>query len=287
MKKTKIRYKKLILFIIVSMILLCGIGLGIFKAVHSISNYLYPAADKPKYYLAVGMDDQENSAADSIMIISNLEKSKRLCIISLPASTVIGHDKNSTMTLRDSFIEGGMEETKSSVENLLHIHIDQYAAVDYQSFNDMMSVVGDVPFYVEEPVESVDDPNENLRQGYQKLKGSQILEYLRYRDNESGEIGRIQRDERLLKAIIVKMKQHWALINWIAAKYHWKAFDTDITSSQMASLCYDITSYPMDQIQFFILPGETKKINGKELWNADPVEIQKVIALTMDQDHSN
>ena len=286
MKKRKILYKKLIAFIVLALLLLSLAIFGLFKAFNYVSSLIYPPEDKPVYYLAVGMDDQENSAADAIMVVADMKKEKQLCIISLPPNTRIGHEKDKIMTLSDAFVEGGLEETKSEVENLMHIHIDQEAAIDYSSFNEMMNKAGPVSLYVEQPMKHVDssgDTDIDLRLGYQTLEGAQILDYFRYYDAESGEIGRIQRDERLMKAVLQKEQHNLAIMNWLAARRCWKAFETNITPSQMASLCYEITDYPENQIHFIILPGETQKIGNKTVWDSNPVEIQKTIAITLGQ----
>ena len=52
-----------------------------------------------------------------------------------------------------------------------------------------------------------------LHQGYQSLDTNQSLAYLRYVDETDGEIGRIQREQRFLKHLLINLQkiQHFWL----------------------------------------------------------------------------
>lgn len=67
-----------------------------------------------------------------------------------------------------------------------------------------------VNLYVEKDMSHFDkdgQPDINIRKGYQKLDGDQALGYLRFIDAQDGEIGRLQRQERLIKAYIASLPE--------------------------------------------------------------------------------
>ena len=74
-------------------------------------------------------------------------------------------------------------------------------------------------------------------------------------DFVKSEIGRIQREERFIKAMISQMQKNFPFVNWLYAKYYWKAAETNITSSDAASIAYELTKIPIEDIRFIILPG--------------------------------
>lgn len=286
-RKSKIRYGKLFLFISALVTVLFLLSMAIFRGIHYILNDFHGEDNsKPVYYLLVGTDAQSTAQADFVMIASIDSNSKKVTLISIPGNTKIGKDEKNNMTLKSSFSEGNGEEIQSAVENLLHIRISQYAVFDYHAFKNLIDKTGNIELYVERPM-SHDDKNGVsdiwLHRGYQSLDAEKALSYMRYIDAFDGEIGRIQREERFIKAMISQMQKNFPFVNWLYAKYYWKAAETNITSSDAASIAYELTKIPIEDIRFIILPGEMRRIDKQNIWIANPVEIQKIIGVTLGQ----
>lgn len=53
-----------------------------------------------------------------------------------------------------------------------------------------------------------------LRQGFQTLEGNDAYGYLRFLDEEGGEISRIQREERFIKAFLNQSRNHFRIYTW-------------------------------------------------------------------------
>ena len=85
-----------------------------------------------------------------------------------------------------------------------------------------------------------------------------------------------------MKTMLEKMQTSSSVYNWAAVKHYWNAAETDITSEEAGTLAYHLTKFPPSNCKFIIFPGELQK-NGKETtWVVNPVEAQKVIAMTME-----
>lgn len=285
--KSKIRYSKLFMFIGVVIAVLFLSTMAIFHGIHYILNYFYREENpNPVYYLLVGTDDQFSAQADFVMIASIDSNSKKVTLISIPENTKIGKDEKNNMMLKSSFSEGNWEEIQSAVENLLHIRINQYAVFDYNTFKNLIDKIGDVQLYVERPMSHDDEKGISdiwLHRGYQSLDAEKALSYMRYIDVSDGVIGRIQREQRFIKAMIIQMQKNFSFVNWLYAKYYWEAAETNINSSDAASIAYDLTQIPIEDIGFIILPGEMHRINKQDIWIVNPVEIQKIIGVTLGQ----
>ncbi len=284
-RKTRLKVKKLLCFLLLVFALLALLVFGVVKGVELWHSASAAEGGKPTYYLFIGSDAAAGNEADSLLLMATNEKKKELTFISLPSNTEISkHDKES-MLLKQTFADGGAEETKSSVENLLHIRIDKYAVIRYEDFESLIEKAGRLDMYVEKAMNHTDASGNmdiNLRQGYQAMDGIGALSYLRYVDTENGELGRIQRQERFLKVLLYKLQNHMGLYNWAVAKRAWNASETDISSSEAASLAYRLTDFPKENCRFVIIPGEMHKTNQVERWVVNPVEAQKALALTIE-----
>jgi polyisoprenyl-teichoic acid--peptidoglycan teichoic acid transferase len=284
----KIRIKKLALFIVMALcalvILIFGIGKGVSYLLGKVDTGNSPIS----YYLLIGTDKEAGNEADAVILTVWNSKDKGVTFISIPPNTKLARQEKKNQLIRTTFSEGGAEETKSAVENLLHLRIDKYAVLDYSNFRNYVDKIGGVDMYVEKGMDHQNREGETdiqIRQGYQSLDGENALGYVRYIDKKNGEIDRIQRQERFLKTMIHEMQDHAALYNWFFFHHSWTAEETNITNGEAASLAYTLSSYPKDSFTFSILPGETQNINKVDTWVTNPVEVQKTIAQTIGSDN--
>ncbi len=283
-RKTRLKVKKLLCFLFMVFACLALLVFGVVKGVEMWHSASAEEGGKPTYYLFIG-SETAGSEADSLLLTAINEKKKELTFISLPPNTEISKHDAESMLLKQTFADGGAEETKSSVENLLHIRIDKYAVIRYDDFEALMDKAGRLDMYVEKSMDHTDADGNidiHLRQGYQSMDAAGALSYLRYVDQENGELGRIQRQERFLKMLLYKLQNHMALYNWAMAKRAWCASETDISSSEAASLAYGLTDFPKENCRFVIIPGEMHKSEKTSRWVVNPVEAQKALALTME-----
>lgn len=288
-KHGKLKVKKLIVFILMTLaaltILLIGIGKGVSYLLGKVDN-----GDAPiSYYLFIGTDKDSGNEADAILLTAWNSRDKEVTFISIPPNTKLTRQEKKNQLIKTTFTEGGSEETKSAVENLLHLRIDKYAVVDYADFQKYMTQMGDIDLYVERNMDHKNREGEtdiHIRQGYQDLNGENALGYVRYVDPKNGEIDRIQRQERFLKTVIHRMQDHPALYNWFFLHHYWNVSETDLTNGEAASLAYTMTSYPEENFRFAVLPGETQRINKVDTWVINPAEVQKTIAQTIGSDNN-
>lgn len=284
----KIRIKKLALFIVMALcalvILIFGIGKGVSYLLGKVDTGNSPIS----YYLLIGTDKEAGNEADAVILTVWNSKDKGVTFISIPPNTKLARQEKKNQLIRTTFSEGGAEETKSAVENLLHLRIDKYAVLDYSNFRNYVDKIGGVDMYVEKGMDHQNREGETdiqIRQGYQSLDGENALGYVRYIDKKNGEIDRIQRQERFLKNMIHEMQDHAALYNWFFFHHSWTAEETNITNGEAASLAYTLSSYPEDSFTFSILPRETQNISKVDTWVINPVEVQKTIAQTIGSDN--
>ena len=285
-RKSRIRVKKLLCCLVLLFLVVAFMGWGLMKGITYLSTRPSSEGSRPIYYLFIGADEKAGNEADAILLLARNDNKQEATFISIPSNTqILGRQDGKSMLLRKTFAEGGSEETKSAVENLLHIRIDGYAVINYTDFENYMSHWGPVTMYVEQYMEHLGADGQQdigLYQGYQSLDHQGALGYVRFMEQANGEIGRIQRQERFMKTILQKMQKHSAFYNWAVMHHYWNATETDLSADEAGKIIYHMTNYPEDHCKFIIFPGELQK-SGKEIaWVINPVEAQKVIAMTME-----
>lgn len=290
MKKNRIRYKKL--FFVILLLLAVGAAV-VYGTLAFLAWWSAPDAPQqpgkagtPEYALFIGTSAEGEARADSLILTAVNSQQQSLHVISLPGSTRISASGEPLLLLRDAYSAGGAERTVSAVENLLHIRIGRYAVFDRSGFSALLDHFGGVDLYVEKNMYHEDReglPDISLRQGVQPLEGENAYGYLRYIDTDEGEIGRIQREERFFKAFLMQSRAHFRLYNWGLVRYYWQPPDTNITSDEAAGTVYTVLGFPPENLHFAILPGEIRTYDNQRVWEINPIEIQKVVGLTIDQ----
>lgn len=287
-RKVKIKTGKLALFLLIVAAVLVILAMAIGKGVTYMMGKNGNSASPISYYLFIGTDKNWGNEADALLLTAWNSRDKEVTFLSIPPNTKLSRQEKKNQLIRSTFSEGGAEETKSAVENLLHIRVDGYGVVDFSDFEKSMDKIGGIDMYVEKNMEHLDgsgNPDIQIRQGYQDLTGAEALGYVRYLDGKNGEIDRIQRQERMMKILVSFLHTHFPMYNYILAHHLWDPEETDIPSGKAAQLAYTFTGYPEDSFRYVILPGETETINKVSTWVVNPAELQKAVALTIGSDN--
>ena len=174
------------------------------------------ALNKRINVLLLGIDDGDSEAAETepkrtdAMIIASFDPDEhKISLLSLPRDTMLilpGH--NSYEKLNAAYAYGGVAMAKQSIANLLRIPIHYYALLNWQGFIEVINLIGGVDLYVDKDMH-YEDPYANLKidikHGYQHLDGAKSGQYVRFRTDELGDIGRVQRQQKFLKALGLQM----------------------------------------------------------------------------------
>lgn len=170
-----------------------------------------PKFDGYTNILILGVDDGEQGdmQADTIFVLSFSNDTGKSRLISIPRDTLVQADSSSGR-LGSLYGWGGANLIVRHVSALLGISIHQYVIVGMSTFAELIDVLGGVDIYVEENMD-YDDPQSGLSihiaQGYQHLDGEESQKYLRYLSAKLGDVGRVQRQQKFMKALYAKVLQ--------------------------------------------------------------------------------
>ena len=159
--------------------------------------------------LIVGCDEIENHGrADTIVFLSISPKTKDALILSIPRDTRVEIPGRGMDKINHAYAFGGESLISEAVSSFLDVPIHFYAVVDFNGFVYIIDELGGVEIDVEKEMHYVDKAGGveiNLHPGKQILDGEKALQYIRFRYDKLGDLGRIKRQQKLALAVIKKM----------------------------------------------------------------------------------
>ena len=170
-----------------------------------------PKFDGYTNILILGIDDGEqgDQQADTILVLSFSNDTGKSRLISIPRDTWVSAD-SSAGRIGTLYSWGGANLLVRHISSLLGISIHQYILIGMNTFAELIDVLGGVDIYVEENMD-YDDPQSGLSihigQGYQHLNGEDSQKYLRFLSAKLGDVGRVQRQQKFMKALYAKVLQ--------------------------------------------------------------------------------
>ena len=159
--------------------------------------------------LIVGCDEIKNHGrADTIAFLSVSPKTKDALILSIPRDLRVEIPGREMDKINHAYAFGGKDLLIKTVIQFLELPIHFYAVADFNGFVKIIDELGGVEINVEKEMQYIDKAgglNIHLYPGRQLLDGEKTLEYIRFRHDKLGDLGRIKRQQQLALAIIDKM----------------------------------------------------------------------------------
>lgn len=252
------------------------------------SNIPAPKTKERINILLLGVDDgnPEDSSAprrsDTMMVASIQPVDKSITILSIPRDSRVsipgraGYEK-----IAHAFAYGGPTLAVRTVENNFDIPVDYYMVIDWKAFIKVVDILGGVSLNVERNMD-YEDPYEDLsihlRKGYQHLNGEQAGEYVRFRHDELGDIGRVQRQETFLKALTGQLFQAGTILKLpalISTVSHY--VQTDMNTAALAKVTNVLKDMNGNSLHTQMLPGDFATIDGLSYWKPNASETQKIV----------
>ncbi|WP_448375261.1 LCP family protein [Fervidobacterium sp.] len=191
-------------------VIFIGIAAALFVSTIWIEVFLHmffiPTED-PINILVLGLDKDIGGTrrTDVVLVASvDLEK-KRMLISSIPRDLIIEGQK-----INSYFQKEGLEKFKSRIEALTGLKIKRYFIVDYDIFKFLGDELGPIEIFVDRPMHYKDVAQNlevNFSPGYYKMKGKELLAYLRFRKTAEGDIGRLDKQRVIIEKLAQKALQ--------------------------------------------------------------------------------
>lgn len=215
--------------------------------------------------------------ADTLMLVGLNRETNAVWVMSIPRDTLLKIPGHGTGRVNAAHAYGGHELVAEAVSNFLGIPVHRYVATDFAGFTKMVDLLGGIEVNVEKPMKYSDRAgglDVDLEPGLQVLDGQKALEYVRYRNDRLGDIGRAQRQQEFVKALAKKA------MRWDTVLHYREIVDivescvtSDMTIGEMASFGYRVFKIGPESVKTVTLPG---RFYGP-YWKPDAEEAKKVL----------
>ncbi len=181
-------------------------------------------------------------------------------MLSIPRDTQVDSPELTIQKINQANADGGPALAARIVSSTLNdVPIDRYVRVTTDAFRELVDLVGGVEVFVPYPMRYVDKTQQldiSLDPGWQLLDGEQAEKFARYRHDKYGDIGRVQRQQVLLKALRQRLISPAILprlpqLLRVMQKY----VDTNVSLEEMLALANFGLKLDRADIQMVMLPG--------------------------------
>ncbi|MEM1310992.1 MAG: LCP family protein [Cyanobacteria bacterium P01_H01_bin.153] len=244
-------------------------------------NDLPPEARNLGYHALVNSFD---GLSDTMLLIRFNPHTEQLIVLSLPRDTRTLVQGQMTK-LNEANQLGGPALSAKSVSDLLGgVEIDRYVRINVQGVEKLIDALGGVTVNVPKDMKYQDDSQHlyiNLKAGEQTLDGDKALQFLRFRYDDYGDIGRIQRQQMLMRATIdqaINPKTITRLPKILSViQSH---VDTNLSVEELLALSGYAAKSNDYNVQMLMLPGDFSSSRDFELsyWMPNLNEIDSMVA---------
>ncbi|HIK26736.1 MAG TPA: LCP family protein [Oscillatoriaceae cyanobacterium M7585_C2015_266] len=227
--------------------------------------------------------------ADTILLVRFNPDSKQLTVLSIPRDTRTFVEGIGTTKINEANYKGGPALSAKAVSQLLGgVGIDRYVRINVQAIEKLVDALGGVTIYVPKDMKYKDDSQHlyiNLKAGKQKLNGNQAQQFLRFRYDELGDIGRIQRQQMLIRALI-EQTLNPAIVLRIPKilSVIQEHIDTNLSIEELVALVGFASEIHRSNVQMLMLPGQFSdpKEYKSSFWLPDYNSIDAMVARHFD-----
>lgn len=216
--------------------------------------------------------------SDTMLLVRVEPRKKNLSILSIPRDTQVNIPDVGIAKINYANEVGGPELAARVVSRTLdEVSVDRYLRFNTDALRELVDLLGGVEVFVPERMEYVDQTQKltiDLEEGWQTLNGDQAEQFARFRNDGNGDIGRVQRQQALVKAIQQRMISPSVLprlpkIIQVMQQY----IDTNLTLEEILALAnFGLKIEDQGNIRMVMLPGRFSDPNEfvASYWLMDP-----------------
>lgn len=197
--------------------------------------------------------------ADTIIVVSLCRSERKAYILSIPRDTAVIIDGHGLHKINAAHSFGGPELLVDVLRDQLCISVDYYASTTFDGLKKIVDAIGGVWLYVEKDMNYDDNWGNlhiHLKKGWQWLDGEKAHQYVRFRHDAEGDVGRTKRQRKFLMAVAARVTSPSVLPklpNIIRTAY--KHVKTNMTMRELMSLAGFAEQVDASQIESETLPG--------------------------------
>ncbi|WP_283757850.1 LCP family protein [Roseofilum casamattae] len=198
--------------------------------------------------------------SDTMFLLRFDPSTNKLTMLSVPRDTRTWVEGHGLVKINAANYHGGPALSATSISELLGgVGIDRYIRINVQGIEKLIDALGGVTVHVPKDMKYQDDSQHlyiNLKAGKQHLNGAQALQFLRYRYDNLGDIGRIQRQQMFMRAMTEQTLSPGSLgkvpkVLSIIRSH----IDTNLSVEELLALANFASQTDRSKMQMMLLPG--------------------------------
>jgi polyisoprenyl-teichoic acid--peptidoglycan teichoic acid transferase len=232
--------------------------------------------------LAVGIDNTKDVQRSDTIMIFHLNKDKNsISVLSVPRDTRVNIPGIGFTKINRAYPYGGINLLRKTIADLLSIPIDYYIKVNLAGVEKIIDTMGGISFNVPKDFYYVDTAGElyiNIEKGEQVLSGKKAVEFLRFRQDIKGDIGRIERQQSFLKSVTETLLTGNILKTPSLVAKLSSSVETDLKLSETIGLAVQFgAAFRSGRIESGTVPGAVTMVQGVSYWRPDIVALDRMI----------
>ena len=232
-----------------------------------LSGLINPFAFANRRILVIGTDKVGENT--DVMFTVQL-KDGTTQLTQVPRDTFVESSEFGIVKANALYAFGGMDALKQEMANLLDAPVDRYVRVNLQAVEHLAAALGGVEVDVPKRMYYVDNAQNlyiDLYPGRQVLRGEQLEGFLRFRHDELGDLGRMERQKLVLAEVFRKLAQPATLTRLPELlKVAGNDIKTDLSPLELGQL---VTAMASTKLSTGQLPGRLFWHNDLSYWMPD------------------
>lgn len=230
--------------------------------------------------------------SDTMLLLRFDPAENKLSVLSIPRDTKTYVKGYGETKINEANHYGGAALAAETVSDLLRgVPIDRYVRINVQGVEKLIDALGGVNFYVPQDMKYTDHSQHfyvDLKEGQQHLNGEKTLQFLRFRHDGYGDIGRIQRNQLLMRKLIEQTLSPKAIMKIpdILGIIH-SHIDTNLTTSELMALGTFAGKKNSSEVELLMLPGNFNQPEKDELsyWLPNRHKIKNMVQANFKGDY--
>jgi LCP family protein required for cell wall assembly len=225
-----------------------------------------------------------NGRSDSMILIRLDPNDRSLQMLSIPRDTQVPIPDYGVTKINAANVYGGASLAQDVVsEKLNGVEIDRYVRVDTSGLSALVDALGGIEVNVPKRMKYKDNTqklNIDLYAGLQILNGEQAEGFARFRHDEEGDIGRIKRQQIVLKAVKAKIANPSVVLHLTdLINIMQKHLDSNLSFDEMMAIATFSMTLKPDQVQATSLKGRPSEPNEFRFsyWIVSPENVDQAI----------
>lgn len=264
---------------------------------------LDPSSGDDRTFLIVGSDSREGlddltnfgraggERSDVVMLVRVDPETGSARMLSIPRDLRVEITGHGTNKINAAYAFGGPSLLVETLKSNLDVEVNHYVEIDFVGFQALIDEVGGIEMSFPYPARDAKS-GLNVDAGTQTLDGAEALAYARSRSYqelrngswtsvEANDIGRTQRQQEVVKAMVSSLKRPGSIAEagGIASSMsRHMTIDSALAGESVASMVWNFKGVVAGSIEGMTLPTYTENIGGASYQIAEQPEADEMLA---------